>query len=126
MPLTGARRHRCSSRDAVCLVHCEEESLVDRAERRLRAAGRADPGIVPEWRTRAAEQTALAIVATLARITGVRPAPAHVSHPDALEVVRRERAAGTRIAIESCPQYLSLLEREVEEHGPFRKFTPPA
>jgi allantoinase len=117
---------RAASCDAVCLVHCEEESLVDRAERRLRAAGREDPAIVPEWRTRAAEQTALAIVATLARISGVRAVAAHVSHPDALEVVRRERAAGARIAIESCPQYLALLEREIDEHGPFRKFTPPA
>jgi dihydroorotase-like cyclic amidohydrolase len=48
------------------------------------------------------------------------------SHPSALGLVRRERAAGTRIAIESCPQYLSLLEREVQDHGAFRKFTPPA
>ena len=111
---------------AVCLVHSEEESLVDRAERRLRAAGRADPGIVPEWRTRAAEQTALAIVGTLARITGVRAVAAHVSHPDALEVVRRERAAGAHVAIESCPQYLALREGEILEHGAFRKFTPPA
>jgi dihydroorotase len=28
--------------------------------------------------------------------------------------------------VESCPQYLTLLEDEVLEHGPFRKFTPPA
>jgi allantoinase len=117
---------RAAACDAVCLIHSEEESLVDRAERRLRAAGRDDPAIVPEWRTRAAEQTALAIVATLARIAGARAVAAHVSHPGALEVVRRERAAGTRIAIESCPQYLALLERDVLEHGAFRKFTPPA
>jgi dihydroorotase (multifunctional complex type) len=117
---------RAAACDAVCLVHAEEESLVDRAERRLRAAGRADPGIVPEWRTPAAEQTALAITATLARVTGVRAIAAHVSHPAALEVVARERAAGTRLRAESCPQYLSLLAAEVLEHGAFRKFTPPA
>jgi len=117
---------RAAACDAVCLVHAEEESLVDRAERRLRAAGRSDPGIVPEWRTPAAELTALAITATLAKVTGVRAIAAHVSHPAALEVVARERAAGARLLAESCPQYLSLLEREVLEHGAFRKFTPPA
>src|SRR5215217_8251039 len=72
---------RAAACDAVCLVHAEEESLVDRAERRLRAAGRSDPGIVPEWRTPAAELTALAITATLAKVTGVRAIAAHVSHP---------------------------------------------
>jgi len=81
---------------------------------------------VREWRTRAAEQTALAITAALARIAGVRAVAAHVSHPEALAVVACERAAGARIAVESCPQYLALLEREVDEHGAFRKFTPPA
>jgi allantoinase len=117
---------RAAACDAVCLVHAEEESLVDRAERRLRDAGRTDPGIVPEWRTPAAELTALAITSTLAKVTGVRAIAAHVSHPAALEVVARERAAGARLQAESCPQYLSLLEREVLEHGAFRKFTPPA
>ena len=117
---------RAAACGAVCLVHSEEESLVDGAERRLRDAGRADPRVIPEWRTRAAEQAALAIVATLARITGVRAVAAHVSHPDALALVRRERAGGARIAIESCPQYLTLQEDEIAEHGAFRKFTPPA
>jgi dihydroorotase (multifunctional complex type) len=117
---------RAAACDAVCLVHAEEESLVDHAERRLRAEGRTDPGIVPEWRTPAAELTALAITATLAKVTGVRAIAAHVSHPAALDIVARERAAGARLRAESCPQYLSLLEREVLEHGAFRKFTPPA
>jgi dihydroorotase-like cyclic amidohydrolase len=117
---------RAAACDAVCLVHAEEESLVDGAERRLRAAGRTDPGIVPEWRTPAAELTALAITATLAKVTGVRAITAHVSHPAALEVVARERAAGARLQVESCPQYLSLLAAEVLEHCAFRKFTPPA
>jgi dihydroorotase len=117
---------RAAACDAVCLVHAEEESLVDRAERRLRAEGRADPGIVPEWRLPEAERTALAITATLARAAGVRAIAAHVSHPAALEIVARERAAGARLRAESCPQYLALLEREVLEQGALRKFTPPA
>ena len=58
---------RVAACGAVCLVHAEEETLLDRAERELRAAGRADPGVVPEWRNRAAELTALAVTATLAR-----------------------------------------------------------
>ena len=117
---------RVAACGAVCLVHAEEETLLDRAERELRAAGRADPGVVPEWRNRAAELTALAVTATLARETGARVVAAHVSQPGALAILGRERAAGAPLMVESCPQYLGLLEREVLEHGAFRKFTPPA
>jgi len=104
---------------ALCLVHCEDESLTSESERELRAAGREDGGIVAAWRNREAELTALATVSTLARFTGVTAVAAHVSSEDALELTGG-------LLVESCPQYLALLEREVVEHGAFRKFTPPA
>jgi dihydroorotase (multifunctional complex type) len=104
---------------AVCLVHCEDESLTAEAERALRAAGRVDPGVVPEWRNPAAELTALAVTSLLARLSGAGAVAAHVSHPAALE-------AADGLTLESCPQYLTLLADEVLEHGAFRKFTPPA
>ena len=117
---------RAAGCGAPCLVHCEDESLTAGAERALRATGRADPGVVPAWRNRPAELVALAAVGVLARLTGVTAIAAHVSHPDALELVASERAAGADLRVESCPQYLALLEEGVLEHGAFRKFTPPA
>ena len=51
---------------------------------------------------------------------------AHTSHPEAVELIQRERARGARLWVESCPQYFFLEEAEVLTHGPFRKFTPPA
>jgi dihydroorotase len=41
-------------------------------------------------------------------------------------VIERERSAGARVAAEACPQYFLLREDEIDEHGPLRKFTPPA
>jgi len=105
--------------DAVCLVHAEDEELTAAAEARLRAEGRDDGGIVPDWRSREAELTALAGTAGLARATGARAVAAHVSHADAL-------AAADGLRIESCPQYLVLREDEVLREGALRKFTPPA
>jgi dihydroorotase (multifunctional complex type) len=110
---------RAAAVGAPVLVHAEDESLTAHAERALRAAGRDDGGIVPAWRSRAAEQVALSTVAVLARDTGARVVAAHVSHAGALDLVHGCRK-------ESCPQYLTLLEGEVSEHGAFRKFTPPA
>ena len=117
-------------RTAACgarvLVHCEDESLTAYAERVLRQAGRSDPAVVPLWRSRAAEVVALSVMTTLSRLAGAPAVAAHVSHPDAVAVVARERAAGAPVAIECCPQYMRLLEAEVADHGAFRKFTPPA
>jgi dihydroorotase (multifunctional complex type) len=117
---------RVAACDGVCLVHCEDESITAAAERRLRAEGRADGAVVFEWRSRDAEQVAVAVTARLARLTGAEVVVAHVSHAEALELVVRERAAGARVSAECCPQYLSLLESEVVEELGFRKFTPPA
>lgn len=111
---------------AICLVHCEDETITAETERELREAARQDPLVIVEWRSRAAELTSLAVVSLLARLTGASTVMAHVSNPEALEVVNRERKKGAPVVAESCPQYLSLLEEEIVVEGPFRKFTPPA
>jgi dihydroorotase (multifunctional complex type) len=111
---------------AICLVHCEDETITADAERELRSLGRDDPSVIVEWRSREAELTALAVVAQLSRLTGARIVTAHVSNAEALSVVDRERNDGAPITIESCPQYLALFEDEIVKEGAFRKFTPPA
>ncbi len=103
----------------VCLVHCEDESLTAAASERLHDERRSDGGVIPEWRNREAELTALAVTSVLARATGARAVAAHVSHAGAID-------AAPHLTLETCPQYLTLLESEAESHGAFRKFTPPA
>ena len=109
-----------------CLVHAEDESFTEQAERRLRAAGRDDPGVIPEWRSRAAEEAAIVTVGQLARRIPARIVIAHVSGLGALAEIMRAREAGAPLIAETCPQYLTLLESEVLERAAFRKFTPPA
>jgi allantoinase len=112
--------------DGACLVHCEDDLMTARAEKLLREAGRTDPGVLPEWRSREAELVATGTVALLARLTGARATIAHVSNAGALAVLAAERRLGSPAVAETCPQYLFLREDEVLEHGAFRKFTPPA
>ncbi|MDE0236859.1 MAG: dihydroorotase family protein [bacterium] len=115
-----------ASLGAACLVHCEDDVMTAANERRLKAEGRLDPGVIPEWRSREAELVAVGSAALLAKATGVRATVAHASSADVVELIRRERAAGSPIVAETCPQYLYLHESEIHDHGPFRKFTPPA
>jgi dihydroorotase (multifunctional complex type) len=108
-----------SSCDAVCLLHCEDENLTSEAERELREEGRDDGGVVPAWRNRRAELEALGEASSLAAAARARAIAAHVSSIEAL-------AAADGLLVETCPQYLTLLEEEVLTEGPLRKFTPPA
>jgi len=108
-----------SSCDAVCLLHCEDEDLTSEAERELREEGRDDGGVVPAWRNRRAELQALGEASSLAATARARAVAAHVSSIEAL-------AAADGLLVETCPQYLTLLEEEVLTEGPLRKFTPPA
>jgi dihydroorotase (multifunctional complex type) len=112
--------------DAMTLMHCEDESLTEYAETLLRSEGRTDGAVLPEWRHRDAELVAAAVAALLVRRTGARATVAHVSDPEVASYVARERAAGARLAAESCPHYFLLREDEVDEHESLRKFTPPA
>lgn len=108
------------------LVHCEDEALTAAAQTQLQAEGREDPRIVPEWRSRTAEEVAAAAVGVLSRHAGAAIGIAHCSSPAVVALIERERAAGARVAAEACPQYFLLRETDIDEHGPLRKFTPPA
>ena len=122
----GRALEMLGSLDASALLHCEDESLTALAEKTLTEQGRDDPGVLSEWRSREAEQTAIATIVDLAGAHGARVTIAHVSDPVAAGVVSRARARGVDVAAEACPQYFALDESEVIEHGALRKFTPPA
>lgn len=115
-----------ASFDGLCLIHAEDEFIAAENEERLRAADRKDPRVISEWRSKEAEQVAVNTVALLARLSGCRVIIAHASHPAVCDLVARERALGTRLMVESCPQYFHLTQDEIDEWGPFHKFTPPA
>jgi dihydroorotase (multifunctional complex type) len=110
----------------VCLVHCEDESLTEVAEATLRASGRTDAAVITEWRDRDAETVAVRTATELARSTGARIVVAHASHAGVVADIEAARLAGAPVLTESCPQYLTLREDEILEHGALRKFTPPA
>lgn len=115
-----------SNSGAVCLVHCEDDSITNDAERSLRLAGRLDGAVIPEWRNREAELVATSTAALLARKTGARVVIAHASNPEVVDVAGKQKALRAKLWVESCPQYFVLFEHEPIQFGALRKFTPPA
>ena len=117
---------RVAAFDGYCLVHCEDDRITAANEARLKRDGRVDGASVSAWRSLEAEMVAVADTTLLARLTGARITIAHVSHPDVLDLIERERQAGARVLAESCPHYFYLTGDDVARRGPWAKFTPPA
>ena len=105
-------------------AHCEDRGV-------LEAAGRAlghDSGTYADLlasRPDAAEASAIAVAAEFARATGCRFHVVHVSSARGVEVLRRAQADGLPLTGETCPQYLTLTDRDYERIGPLMKIFPP-
>jgi dihydroorotase (multifunctional complex type) len=111
--------------DGIALFHCEDDSLLKKAEERLQREGRKDPLIVSEWRSPESEEVAVRNLIYAARKTGARVAVAHTSLPLLVHAQAAARAQGISVYTETCPQYLCLTEEDLRSKGPFAKFTPP-
>lgn len=107
------------------MVHPEDERMLNANEERLKAAG-TDGSAIAEWRSKAAEQVAVATTIKIAEQTGVEFWFAHLSHPELVDQVNRAKARGVRVYAETCPQYLYLTREDVANDAPYTTFTPPA
>ncbi len=111
--------------NGIALFHCEDDSLLKKAEERLRRQGRKDPLSVSEWRSPEAEELAVRTLIYAASKAGARVAVAHTSLPSIVLEQAAARAQGISIYTETCAQYLHLTEDDLKAKGPFVKFTPP-
>jgi dihydroorotase-like cyclic amidohydrolase len=111
--------------NGIALFHCEDDSLLKKAEERLRKEGRKDPLSVSEWRSPETEELAVRNLIYAAKKTGARVAVAHTSLPSIVLEQAAARAQGIPIYTETCGQYLHLTEEDLKAKGPFVKFTPP-
>lgn len=74
----------------------------------------------PAW-----EEQAIALVCRLARQTGCAVHIVHLSAASALPLIAREKAAGVRLTVETCPHYLALTSEEIRAGSTLYKCAPP-
>jgi allantoinase len=72
-----------------------------------------------------AEETAIGRLVAAARDTGARVHVVHLADADALPLLRRARAEGVRITVETCPHYLTFAAEEVPDGATSFKCCPP-
>ncbi|MGO1164734.1 dihydropyrimidinase [Brucella sp. C7-11G] len=110
--LDAARRTR-----ALVMVHCENEDAIRYLIGRHEEEGKFAPKYHATTRPIAAEREATHRALSLAEIVGVPIVIVHVSNREAMEEIRRARARGQKIAGETCPQYLMLTAKDLDQNA---------
>lgn len=97
------------------MIHCEDGAMIAHATAQLMADGRGSIANYAASRPVAAEVAATARAIAFAEITGAPIYVVHLSAAEALAEVRRGRARGVAVAVETRPLYLHLTEERFTE-----------
>jgi dihydroorotase len=106
-------------------LHAETNSIMERRESRLRAAGRTDAIAHLDARPAVVAVEAVARAAILAEWTGARIHVLHISSAAELRPLAEAKARGVDITGETCPHYLLLSENDYEKFGGVIRVNPP-
>src|SRR5882724_3630045 len=106
-------------------LHAETNSIMERRESRIRAAGRTDPLAHLASRPAVVAIEAVSRAAILAEWTGARIHILHISSADELRPLREAKARGVDISGETCPQYLFLSTDDYARFAGVIRVNPP-
>lgn len=105
---------------ALMIVHAEDGSLIDDDA----VDGRNYQGFLKS-RPRSAEDLAIANVIAQARRTGGKAHIVHLCSSDSLPQLRKARADGVDLSLETCPHYLTFAADEIPDGATEFKCCPP-
>ena len=113
---------------ALLIVHAELLGPVEKAVRAHADGAAADPRQYSTFlrsRPREAENEAIALLVRLSRDLSARIHVVHHSSADALAMLRRARADGLPITVETCPHYLYFAAEDIPDGATQFKCCPP-
>jgi allantoinase len=102
------------------VIHAEDPGILKTFARPLESYADVLDSRPPE-----AESVAISASAAVARQSGVHLHVAHLSSALGLSAAQEAMAAGTRITLETCPQFLWLTESDYPRLGTAMKMSPP-
>ncbi|MBO0851362.1 MAG: amidohydrolase family protein, partial [Pseudonocardia sp.] len=105
-------------------AHCEDKDVLATSQERLGHPIETYQDLL-DGRPAAAEATTIAIATEFAKATGCRFHVVHLASEAGLDVVRWARRRGVAVSAETCPQYLTLTDRDYPTVGPVMKVYPP-
>lgn len=99
---------------ALVMVHAENYDVIRYLTDQLEQAGKTAPRFHATSRPIIAEREATYRAISLAELTDVPIVVVHVSNREAMEEIRRAQQRGLKIYGETCPQYLTLTENDLD------------
>lgn len=106
-------------------LHAETNSIMERRQTRLTAAGRTDPLAHLASRPAVVAVEAVSRACLLSEWTGARIHILHISSADELRPLREAKARGVPVTGETCPQYLMLSTDDYARFGGIIRVNPP-
>jgi len=110
----------------VVMIHCENDAIVEGTRARFVREGHADFRYHGRSRPPVAEVEAVQRMILFSRMTGCAIYPVHLSVGESARLVAAARAAGVRVAGETCPHFL-VADESVYQTDRAARFihTPP-
>ncbi|MGH3098805.1 MAG: dihydroorotase [Streptosporangiales bacterium] len=108
----------------VLAVHCEDTAILQQAAADLGHPIETYADLLAA-RPAAAEAVSVAVGAQLAAATGCRFHVVHLASAQGVEAVRQAQRSSAPVTAETCPQYLTLTDADVDRLGPMLKVYPP-
>jgi len=106
-------------------LHAETNSIMERRETQLRAAGRTEALAHIASRPAVVAVEAVSRAAILAEWTGARIHVLHISSAEELRPLREAKARGVDVTGETCPHYLMLSTEDYARLGGVIRVNPP-
>lgn len=116
---------RTADLDLLVAVHAESQELTARLTKENSDNRRTTVRDYLDSRPIQAELDAIQCAIDLAAKTGCRLHIVHVSCGSGVALVAKARAAGVDVSCETCPHYLVLTEKDMEQLGAVAKCAPP-
>jgi dihydropyrimidinase len=114
-----------AERGGMAMIHAENGGAIDYLEDKYLKGPNASAKLFNTSRPPALEEEAIFRAIRLAEVVDCPLYIAHVTSARAANLIRREQAAGRKVFAETCPQYLTLTEKIIEERGALAKIGPP-
>jgi allantoinase len=108
-----------------CLIHAENQSMVDGGMAEAKRLGRIDPIAACEFRPAIAEVEAIYRSLALAEEAGVHLHICHMSSGVGVDVLEDAQYRGVDASGETSTNYLFMTEDTMKERGPYAKIDPP-
>lgn len=106
-------------------VHAERAAICEFLTEQKRAEGKTTARDFVESRPIISEVEAVRRLISFAELTGCKLHIVHASSRKVVEEVNKAKERGLDITVETCPHYLSLTVKDLEEQGALAKCTPP-